>query len=264
MMTQLTTSKKSTIRILFILVIFIIHFSCNKAQKTHEKITYIPANANIWHIEKFSENLWVTADYEGNVALKDISIERNNWSYPAKAFVFDVKTGDLDLDGHKETALVTAQGELIVLDAEGNKKWEFQSKLPLYNVGIGNFTGDENLEIVCGGIDRHVYVFDANGNQIGKSEKVERLVHRLATGNLDDDDYDEILVIEARTIANFMEFKDNTFQSAWRKPLKVPDELINWENPRGSFFPFSIVIDDLDSDGTNEIIMGDTFLTSRQ
>ena len=237
--------------------------SCMNVVSENDKINYVNANANIWHIEKFSEDLWITADYDGNVDLKNINSGERVWSYPTDAFVFDVKAGDLNRDGKKETALVNAQGELIVLDAEGKKLWSFQSQLPLYNVGIGNITGDKNLEVVCGGIDRVVYVFDVNGNLIGTSEKVERLVHRIAVGNLDDDEYDEILVIENRTVANLMEFHKNTLKSAWQKPLKVPDELINWENPRGSFFPFSIIIDDLDGDGKNEIIMGDTFFNKQ-
>jgi lambda-carrageenase len=251
----------------FLLMIFftgmITLISCKKTGSRNENIHYIDANANIWNIEKWAENLWVTADYNGNVDLKNLDSGENAWSFSAGAFVFDLKTGDLNSDGEQETALVTAQGELVVLDAEGNRKWSFQSRLPLYNVGIGNFTGDERLEVVCGGIDRYVYVFDSDGKQIGQSEKVERLVHRIATGNLDDDEYDEILVVEARTIANLMQFESDTFQSAWRKPLKVPDKLINWENPRGSFFPFSLEISDLDGDGKNEIIMGDTYFNKQ-
>jgi len=260
--------KKPILKLLkpFLLMFFIgiiTLISCKKAGSQNENIRYIAANANIWHIEKWSENWWVTADYYGNVALKNLDTGEDVWSFSAGTFVFDLKTGDLNRDGKPETTLVTAQGELVVLDAEGNRKWSFQSKLPFYNVGIGNFTGDEKLEVACGGIDRYVYVFDADGKQIGQSEKVERLVHRIATANLDDDEYDEILVIEARTIANLMEFENNSFQSAWRKQLKVSDELINWENPKGNFFPFSLVISDLDDDGKNEIIMGDTFFNKQ-
>jgi lambda-carrageenase len=224
---------------------------------------YYDVGANIWHLEKQDDAHLVMADYNGCVSLYDTRNESGDWTFDAGSFVFDLATGDIDGDKKSETVFVTAQGELIVLNSSGEKLWSFQSKLPLYNVGIGNFRGDHNLEIVCGGIDRHVYIFDHLGNQIGKSPEVERLVHRIAVGNLNEDQYDEILVIENRTIARLMAFQVDSFQTVWRKQLKVPDELINWENPRGSFFPFSIEVSDLDGDGIGEIIMGDTFFNKQ-
>lgn len=235
--------------------------SCQVSRETG--IRYVDLKANVWHIEKHQGNQYVLADYNGRVTLRDIQKNNEYWHFESHAFVFDIKTGDINRDGQKEAALVTAQGELIVLSGDGKKIWSFQSKLPLYQVGIGNITGDEKLEVVCGGIGRHVYVFDSEGNLIGKSPEVARLVHRLAVGNLDDDSYDEILVIENRTGAVLMEFEENKLVTTWRKTLKVPDELINWENPRGSFFPFSIEISDLDDDGKNEILMGDTFFNKQ-
>jgi lambda-carrageenase len=246
----------------FISGFYIITSSCNLLKK-NPGIQYFNQKANIWQIEKQNGNHFVMADYSGKISLRDIQKNNEIWYFETNAFVFDLKTGDINDDGQKETVLVTAQGELIVLSGDGKEIWTFQSKLPLYNVSIGNVTGDKKLEVICGGIDRHVYVFDCEGNLIEKSPKVERLVHRIAVGNLDDDSYDEILVIENRTGAILMEFKENKLVTSWRKPLKVPDELINWENPRGSFFPFSIEISDLDDDGKNEILMGDTFFNKQ-
>ncbi|MGK7395074.1 MAG: FG-GAP repeat domain-containing protein [Candidatus Cyclobacteriaceae bacterium M3_2C_046] len=247
----------------FLIVLFFItiSFSCKKADSP--EIEYFDLQSNAWHLNYWSNDHFVLADYDGNVFLRDIHNRQNLWSFPAGSFVFDLKTADLDRDGKKEVAFVTASGDLVVLDNNGNKIWSFHSKLPLYNVGLGNFMGDENLEITCGGIDRHVYVFNNEGIQMAKSPKVQRLVHRIAVGNLNGDDYDEILVVENRTIANLMAMQDKKLLSLWRKPLKVPSELINWENPGGSFFPFSIIIDDLDLDGDNEIIIGDTYFNKQ-
>ena len=246
---------------ILISLLFLLFSMCQQADK--DPIAYHDIKANAWHIEPWSNGQFILADYDGNVFLHDIAKQENLWTFPAKAFVFDLETGDLDQDGKMEVAFVTASGELIILDNQGKKAWSFQSDLPLYNVGIGNFTGDSRLELTCGGIDRHVYVFDNTGKQLARSPKVQRLVHRIAIGNLNEDDYDEILVVENRTIANLMSIQDNELQSLWRKPLKVPEQLINWENPRGSFFPFSITIDDIDDDGDNEIIMGDTYFNKQ-
>jgi len=243
-------------------IILIGLISCNIG-KQKEPIQYFNAGANIWQLEFAGSDQLVMADYKGRISLKMKPYSESIWTYPAKAFVFDLKTADINQDGLLETAFVTAQGELVVLDEKGHKKWSFKSLLPLYNVGIGNFTGDEQLEVACGGIDRHVYIFDASGNQIAKSSEMKQLVHRMAIGDLQGDSHDEILVIENRNTANLLCFANDSLFSVWQKPLKVPDKLINWENPRGSFFPFSIEIDDLDEDGTNEIIMGDTYFNKQ-
>ena len=220
---------------LFILLIPLLIISCvSNVERT--TIEYIKTKANIWHLESYNHEYFATADYDGNISKRDKNTGELLWEYPSGAFVFDLKVGDIDQDGEYETAVVTAEGDLVILDSNGNRIWSFHSKLPLYNVGIGNFTGDNNLEITCGGIDRYIYVFDNNGHLIEKSLKVERLVHRIAVGNLIGDDYDEILVIENKTVANLMGFKNDSLISFWRKQLKVSDDLINWENPRGNFF----------------------------
>lgn len=244
-----------------LLTLLTIQLSC--VSEKMNNLEYIHANSNIWHVEVITDNFLVTADYGGNVSLFELNTETPKWQYPAGAFIFDLKTADIDQNKDIETAFVTAEGELVVLNSNGKKLWSFFSKLPLYNVGIGNFLGDDKLEVVCGGIDRHVYVFDFEGNLIGKPEKVERLVHRIGVGNLYGNDYDEILVIENRTIANLMTFENNQLKSVWRESLKVPSDMVNWENPRGSFFAFSLKISDLDEDGTCEIIMGDTYFNKQ-
>ena len=255
--------KFSRYLIAFIPVLAVILSSCSAKMSNPGEIQYLDVGKNIWNLEVWNHDYLLTSDYDGNVSMLNAENGEEIWSYPAKAFVFDLKAGDINGDGKPETAVVTAMGDLIVLNGEGERMWSFKSKLALYNVGIGNFTGDEKLEVTCGGIDRHVYVFDSEGNQIGKSPEVERLVHRIAVGNLDDDEYDEIFVVENRTIAQLFEFEQNSMKSSWRKPLKVPEEMVNWENPRGGFFAFSVHIDDLDDDGTNEILLGDTYFNKQ-
>ncbi len=246
-----------------IAVLAVILSSCAAKMSNPGGIQYLDTGKNTWNVEVWNKEYLLTSDYDGNISMMNAGNGEEIWSYSTNAFVFDLKVDDIDNDGRPETAVVTAMGDLIVLNDEGREMWSFKSKQALFNVGIGNFTGDEKLEVTCGGIDRHVYVFDHQGNQIGKSPEVQRLVHRIAVGNLDNDAYDEIFVVENRTIAQLFEFENNTMKSAWRKPLKVPDEMVNWENPRGGFFAFSVYIDDLDNDGINEILLGDTYFNKQ-
>ena len=231
------------------------------------KIQYIKSEGNAWHIQpivdKDGERQIVFANYDGKVGLKKMADQENLWLYDGKAFVFDLKVRDIDMDGSVEIAFVTADGSLTVLDSSGNELWSFKSGLPLFTLDIGNVTGDGHLEIACGGIDRYVYLLDYQGNLVGKSDLAERLVHRLSVGDLHGDSYEEVLLIENRTIAHLMELRECALSTIWRKPLKVPDEYINWENPGGRFYAFSLEIDDLDQDGVNEILLGDTFFNKQ-
>jgi len=255
-----TWSSFNFLWVLYLVPVLLFHCS---PKDQDQMPNYYDIQTNAWHLEPWGTHSWIIADYDGNVSLKNLHQDSSLWSFPAGAFVFDLQTGDLNRDGNPETAFVTAGGRLVILDHLGQEKWSFESPLALYNVCIGNFTGDANLEVACGGIDRHVYVFDDQGRLLSKSPKVERLVHRLAAGDLQGDPHDEILVIENRTVANCMAIEADSLVSKWRKPLTVPMEMINWENPRGNFYAFSVEIADLDYDQDQEIIMGDTYFNKQ-
>ena len=138
---------KSFIFYLFPLLCFQVMFNSCSFRENISNLQYIEVGANIWHLEIQSEEHLVMADYNGRISLRDIQKNVELWHFEAGSFVFDLKTGDINRDGQMETLLVTAQGELIVLDSQGRKLWLFQSDLPLYNVGIGNFFGDPAYNI---------------------------------------------------------------------------------------------------------------------
>ncbi len=224
---------------------------------------YVPGASSIWHLEIQPGEDVLVADYYGNLTSKDLQTGSEHWTYSAGSFIFDMKTADLEGDGQSETLYVTADGDLVVLSPKGTPLWSFRSGKALFNVVVGDFTGDAHLEVACGGIDRLVRIFDYRGNLLAVSKEAERVVHRLAAGDLYGDSYDEILSIEARTTAHLMGIASGSLQTIWKKPLQVPEEMINWENPGGSFMPFSIIIEDLDADGKPEIVMGDTYFNKQ-
>lgn len=227
-------------------------------------LQYHPLGKNAWHVEAVpSTGQWAVATYQGEIGLFHPQSQEASWIHSSDAFVMDLKVADLDQDGREEIVYVNVSGRLQAMDLEGNLLFDFQSDLPLHTLAIGNLQADEGLEIACGGIDRHVYVMDAQGRLIAQSEEVERLVFRLGIGNLDEDETEELLAIENRVTANLMELQGGALVSVMRKDLKVPEEYVNWENPRGSFYPFSLTLEDLNGDGQDEIIGGDAYFNKQ-
>ncbi|MCB1123355.1 MAG: hypothetical protein KJT03_17510, partial [Verrucomicrobiae bacterium] len=262
-MRKIVDASSLRVMVVFVTVVLATAINFPSTLTGSAEVIYHPCENSVWHAAAWDDQTVVTADYQGQVQLRNLRNERVTWQYSTGAFVFDLAVADLNQDGHPEILVVTAEGDLIVLNPAGQLLWTFHSPLALFNVAVGNLQGDDQLEVVCGGIDRKVYVFDANGQSLAVSPEVTRLVHRLAVGNLDGGTYDEVLVIEARTIAHLMALKEGTLTTVWRKELQVPDDRINWENPRGNFVPFSLALDDLDGHGQLEILMGDTFFNKQ-
>jgi lambda-carrageenase len=203
------------------------------------------------------------ATRDGQIFRIDESNNQTIFKYSANAFPFDLKVYDITGDGQLETLVALASGDLIAIDGMGELLWKFQTPQALFNVDAGRILDQGHAGIATGGLDRTVYVLDGQGSLLSKSEGMDRLVHRLAIGSLYSDDKEDILVIENRTTAHLMTFADKELKSIWRKPLSLDDEYINWENPGGFFYVFDLKIADIDNDGHNEIIVGDTYFNKQ-
>ena len=249
-------------RIIYFVITILLAYGCQKP--SHDE-KYMNVDGSAWRlnfIEQDNSKNLVYATYDGRVVSGDMNGSKLQWQFETNAFIFSLTSADLDQDKQPEILAATADGILYVLDNEGKLKWQFSSPLPLYNVAFGNLQGNEKLEIATGGIDRQLYVLNHEGKKIDQVE-ADRLVHRIAIGNLDEDDYDEIFMVEHRVIGHLLDLEDNQLHTQWRENLSVPQEYVNWENPRGNFYAFSLDIADINQDGNNEILMGDTYFNKQ-
>jgi len=228
---------------------------------------YVPVKGSAWRLaladlDGTGVKRLVYGTYDGAVRCQDLSSGGLLWEVPLGAFPFSIAAGDADGDGKDEVYAAAADGGLYAIGPDGSVLWTFRSKLPLYNVAVGRLLGDHDMAIACGGIDRQVYVVSPAGAELARHE-VSRIVHRLAVGDLDGDGMDEIFCVDARIYGEVLKMQGDRLRSLWRKRLTVPQAMVNWENPGGSFFPFSVAIADLDGDGRGEIVMGDTFFNKQ-
>ncbi|MFW5884529.1 MAG: PQQ-binding-like beta-propeller repeat protein, partial [bacterium] len=173
------------------------------------------------------------------------------WKTDVGAFPFA-----LEVDGETIYA-ATAGGELIALDRSGRIFFRHASAYPLYAVAPGTFRRGTR-EIACGGIAGDLVLVDTLGRETDRLP-MRFFVQRAVAGDFDGDGEDELFVMDGREEAVLLDAADGSFREVWRGPIRLPDEYANWENPANTYKPFSIASGDVDVDGTDELVMGDSF-----
>ncbi len=228
---------------------------------------YLPVKGSAWRLavadldgDGVKELIYGT--YGGAVRCQSTASAELLWERDLGVFPFALAVADADGDGRPEVYAATADGALHAFNADGLKSWAFCSPLPLYDVAVARLRPGTERQIVCGGIDRKVCVLSARGEVIAEHE-VDWLVHRLAAGDLDGDGLDELFVVDGRHFAECLKLENGGLRSLWRQDIRVPEEMRNWENPGARFFAFSAETADLDGDGRDEIVMGDTFFNKQ-
>lgn len=104
---------------------------------------------------------------------------------------------DIDKDGNTEVLICTNHKDLVALtyrEGRFENKWERGSfgnrLLTLY---VTDIDGDGNKEIICGCEDKHIYIFDANGNTIWRHNHKFRIFD-IAMPDIDNDGLPELLI----------------------------------------------------------------------
>ena len=159
---------------------------------------------------------------------------------------------DIDGDSNVEIVMGNYEGYINIIESrDGDYFEEWRSDFlgtRLWGIEIGDPDSDGKYEIIAGNGEGVVYIFDAiTRDQEWKSQELVRDAHGIAVGNVDDDSNMEIVIGTG--------YKMDT---PWGMVYIFDGKTHELENKIG---PISsrhrgIAIEDVDSDGTNEIIFG--------
>lgn len=163
-----------------------------------------------------------------------------------------IKAMDIDGDDNIEIIVGNYEGYLNIIESrDGDYFEEWRSEFlgtRLWGIEIGDPDSDGRYEIIAGNGEGVVYIFDAiSHDQEWKSQELVRDAHGIAVGNVDNEPNIEIVIGTG--------YKTDT---PWGMVYIFDGKTHELE---GKIGPISsrhrgVAIDDVDGDGTNEIIFG--------
>ncbi len=159
---------------------------------------------------------------------------------------------DVDSDGNVEIVVGNYEGYLNIIESRDGSyfdEWRSQnSNTRLWGLEIADCDLDGTLEIIAGDGEGVVYIYDGVSRKLEwKSESLGRDAHGIAVGDVDDDPNNEIVIGTGYKT-------DNPWGMVYIFDAKTHEKegeiWVQSSRHRG------ISIDDVDLDGTNEIIFG--------
>jgi hypothetical protein len=202
------------------------------------------------------ENAAVCGCYDGGIRAVDVESGRLRWERQLNGFPFTLSAAPTP--SSEEPAIVAgdAGGHAWCFSITGEVLADVDTGYPVYGATlVGN--GDRPV-LVAGGTGESLKCFNFEGALVAEYP-VERHAHRLATADIDGDGEDELVLLDYRNDLVILKWDDGRLGEVYRKTLTVPDEMINWENPRGLLHVMGLDVRDVDGDGRAEIIVGDDF-----
>lgn len=199
------------------------------------------------------------ATYDGRLRCTDAANPaRERWSYLFDSFPTGLLVSRRFNEGEPEIYLTDIDGRLTTLERNGRECWHWQAPLALHGVAEVKLADGTSL-IATGGLESSLVLLEPRTGRVCERIRVEHFVQRLASGDLDGDGTDEIVIADHReNIAVY-----HQVEKVWRRrsfgPLFLGDRYRNWESPGGTFKVFSLAVGDLDGDGRAEIILGDSY-----
>ncbi len=168
------------------------------------------------------------------------------WDYSTKEILSGVTVGDVDGDGELEVAASgSSDGSAYLLGADGELLWRKDVGSYINTVWIDDLGSDGSGEVVSGHSD--IYVFDSAGDRIWRYSTRDG-VYDVRSGDLDGD---------GRTDIAFTTYdKSSCSRSGFVYAVDGTQKEELWKYSVGDSLPSSILVEDLNGDGVDEVIVG--------
>lgn len=223
--------------------------------------TYLAVKGSAWRlaaadVNRDDINEIVYSARDG--AIRCVTPDRGEllWEVSLGGFAYELRTGDINEDGRPEFIAPCTDGKLYVISHDGEVLWAFQAELQLLDAVIARPRKNRPPVIICGGFDGNIYMLNADGDLLHTEPAPEHCVTRLAAGNLNGTGGDELVVIDRRFKMAVYEINSRSLSLNDEQPLK--SGRTNWENEGGRFNAFSVRCADINDDGKDEIILGES------
>jgi hypothetical protein len=175
------------------------------------------------------------------------------WTCDVPGIPLAMSVGDTNADGKKEIAAAVqdTEGLIYVLDHKGRVKWSYRSDFAFLCVDVSDTSANGTGQVAAGDLLGSIHLLSGEGKLNWKKKVAASSVGALRIGDVDNDRRPELV---AGTRKNGVVVMNSQGKVVWKKNRRMKG--IGKSLSAEAKMVRSIAIEDLDLDGTSEIIVG--------
>jgi hypothetical protein len=249
--------REKSVGLIFIMLILIPWGTAAMPGDYSVVVKEVPTEALIWAIscadlDKDDKNEMILGGVDDTVYVTNPQ-GRELWRCDVHGLPLSIVAGDIAGDEEKEIAAVslTNRGDVRVLGYKQGLLWAYSAEQAFLCVAVGDLDANGKEEVVAGGFSGTLLALDGTGKLRWKRQVCEESsIGSIATGNILGDFRPEIVVGTSKHGVYALDSQGNV---VWHLKPRIKKRR---EAYYKRFWIRSIMIDDINGDGRNEVITG--------